>query len=331
MPTPTSSLIDPPITHSDIRRFAEDKVNLPSDIAKERREKVNDLRERLGKWMKDHPDCGLAKSYLSGSLAKGTAIRGHTSSDVDVALYINYDGKREANRQLSNWIAERLRTAYPQMSHDQIEPQEFSVKIKFKGAGVDIDIVPVFYDGDPQDKGWLVSKKTGRLMLTSIPMHLAFIRKRKSTQETHFAQVVRLLKWWAAEQKAKDANFRFKSFMVELICAHLADNGQDFSDYRKSMEAFFNLIVSTGLKKRIAFKDYYPASELPASATGVMEIFDPVNAKNNVASQYTESNRKLIVEATQDALDALNEAHTASTKELAVHNWRIVLGSSFRG
>ena len=244
---------------------------------------------------------------------------------------ITYDGERKANRQLSNWIAERLRNAYPQMSPDQIEPQEFSVKIKFKGADVDVDIVPVFYEGDQQDKGWLVSKKTGRLMLTSIPMPLAFTRKRKDAQPQHFAQIVRLIKWWAAEQKAKDANFRFKSFMVELICAHLAESGQDFSDYRKGMDAFFNYIVSTGLKKRIAFRDYYPASELPASSPDVVQIFDPVNAKNNVASQYTEHHRRLIVDAAQDSLNALNEAHLASTKADAVAMWRVVLGTSFRG
>ncbi len=323
------ALIAAPVEHSTIRQFAEDRVNLPSDVAKERRQKVNDLRERLAKWMKDHPDCGIAKSYLSGSLAKGTALK--TSSDVDVALYINYGGEKKADRKLADWIAERLRKAYPQMKPEQIEPQEYSVKIKYKEAGIDVDIVPVFYEGDPQDKGWLVSKKSGRLMLTSIPMHLAFTRKRKDAQPQHFAQVVRLVKWWAAEQKGADANFRFKSFMVELICAHLADNGQSMADYRVAMEAFFNYIVKTGLKTRIAFKDHYPASELPATLADPIQIFDPVNPKNNVASQYTENNRRLIVTAAQDALDALNEAHTAATKGHAVQMWQVVLGSSFRG
>lgn len=323
------ALIAPPVEHSTIRQFAEDRVNLPADVAKERRQKVNDLRERLAKWMKDHPDCGIAKSYLSGSLAKGTALK--TSSDVDVALYINYGGEKKADRKLADWIAERLRKAYPQMKPEQIEPQEYSVKIKYKEAGIDVDIVPVFYEGDPQDKGWLVSKNSGRLMLTSIPMHLAFTRKRKDAQPQHFAQVVRLVKWWAAEQKGADANFRFKSFMVELICAHLADNGQSMADYRVAMEAFFNYIVKTGLKTRIAFKDHYPASELPATLADPIQIFDPVNPKNNVASQYTENNRRLIVTAAQDALDALNEAHTAATKGHAMQMWQVVLGSSFRG
>ncbi len=322
-------MISPPISHADIKRFAEDRVNLPSDIAKERRQKVNDLRDQMSRYMKEHPDCGIRKSYLSGSLAKGTALR--VSSDVDVALYITYDGEKKFDSNLLNWIAERLRQAHPQMAADQIKPKTYSVGIEYKSAGIEVDVVPVFYDGDPQDKGLLVSQDDGSTLMTSIPMHLEFIRKRKMAQEFHFAQIVRLIKWWAAEQKAKNANFRFKSFMVELICAHLADAGNDFSDYRKGMEAFFNYIVSTGLKKRIAFSDYYRPSELPANSTGVVEIFDPVNPVNNAASQYTEINRKLIVDAAQDALDALNEAHTASTKADAVAMWRVVLGTSFRG
>ena len=217
------------------------------------------------------------------------------------------------------------------MSPEQIEPQEYSVKVTFKGAGVDVDLVPVFYEGDPQDRGWLVSKRTGRLLMTSIPMHLEFIRKRKAACPKHFAQVVRLLKWWSAEQKATDANFRFKSFMVELICAHLADGGLSMTEYPVAMEAFFNYVLTTGLKTRIAFSDYYRTSELPASSVDPIEIFDPVNPRNNVASQYTESDRRLIVIAAQDALDALNEARTAAVKPHAVEMWQVVLGKSFRG
>jgi tRNA nucleotidyltransferase (CCA-adding enzyme) len=329
MPTPPPSLIEPPISHADIRRFAEDRVNLDQDTARDRREKVARLREQLARYMTEHPTCGITKSYLSGSLAKGTALK--TCSDVDVALYITYEGEKKVDAKLLDWIAERLRKAYPQMSADQIKPKTYSVGIEYKTAGIEIDVVPVFYEGDPKDRGLLVSQDNGSTLMTSIPMHLEFIRKRKTAQDKHYAQVVRLTKWWAAEQKAKDANFRLKSFMVELICAHLADYGQDFSDYRKGMEAFFNYIVSTGLKKRIAFKDYYQPSELPTNSTGIVEIFDPVNAKNNVASQYTETNRTLIVDAAQDALDALNEAHTAATKGHAVEMWRVVLGSSFRG
>ena len=329
MSSSATDLISPPISQADVRLFGEERVNLPGDVAKKRREHVRGFRERLDKWIKENPDSGLVKSYLSGSLAKGTALS--VSSDVDVALYIQYEGDRKADRKFVEWIAERIRKAFPQMPPELIEPQEFSVKVTFKGAGVDIDVVPVFYEGDPQDKGWLVSKNSGRLLMTSIPMHLRFIRKRKAAQPLHFAQVVRLLKWWSAEQKGADVNFRLKSFMVELICAHLAESGQGAADYPAAMEAFFNYVLRTGLKTRIAFADYYSASKLPDALNDPVQIFDPVNPNNNVASQYTEDNRRLIVTAAQDALDALNEAHTAATKGHAVEMWRVVLGSSFRG
>ena len=41
MPNPTSTPIDPPIAHADIRRFAEDKVNLLADIGSEATEVVD--------------------------------------------------------------------------------------------------------------------------------------------------------------------------------------------------------------------------------------------------------------------------------------------------
>lgn len=322
-------MIAPPITNTEIRTFAETKVNLPKDEADARREKVNQLREQLQLWVKDNPDCGIVKSYLSGSLAKGTALK--TSSDVDLALYVKYDGERKATPQFINWIADRLRKAYPQMSADQIQPTEFAVTITFKGAGVDIDVVPVFYEDDPHDKGWLVSKRTGELLMTSVPLHLKFIRTRKDAQPTHFAQVVRLLKAWAERHKQANASFRLKSFMIELICAHLADTGTKFDDYPSALAAFFNYILNSQLKARIAFTDFYAKTKLPKPTGKPVEIFDPVNPDNNVTVQYDDNNRRLIVEAAQDALDAINEAHTASTKAHALENWQRVFGPSFRG
>ncbi|MCH8005668.1 MAG: nucleotidyltransferase, partial [Planctomycetes bacterium] len=213
-------MLAPPITHVDLHTFSDEKVNLKKDDADKHRAKVRDLRKRLEKYIKEHPDCGLVKMLLSGSLAKGTALS--KLNDIDVAIYVKEDGAPTAVKDLAGWLAERLRKTYPQMSFDQIVVNEFSVTIKFMGAGLDVDIVPVYYAGLPDDKGHLVSRLTGELVLTSIPLHLKFICKRKNEQSKHFAQVVRLLKWWASELKEADASFRFKSFMIELICADLA-------------------------------------------------------------------------------------------------------------
>ena len=74
------------ITHADIADFAAESVNLSREDAEEYREQVRRLREKLDKYAADHPDYGLIKTLLSGSLAKGTALK--TLNDVDVAFYV---------------------------------------------------------------------------------------------------------------------------------------------------------------------------------------------------------------------------------------------------
>lgn len=135
------------------------------------------------------------------------------------------------------------------------------------------------YTGDPQWRGYLWDRRTGERILTSIPLHLDFIRKRKEKQPTHFSQVMRLLKWWVLQRETDTDNFTLRSFLVELIMAKLADNGADFSDYHTGLENFFVYIQKTGLKERIAFTDNYGASDLPGHTSNPVEIFDPVNPK----------------------------------------------------
>ena len=53
------------VDHSDIVRFAKDKVNLPKDKADEYRGQVRRLREKLEGYLSEHPDFALKKMMLS--------------------------------------------------------------------------------------------------------------------------------------------------------------------------------------------------------------------------------------------------------------------------
>ena len=320
---------EPPITHADIADFASESVNLSREDAADYREQVRRLRENLDKYAADHPDYGLIKTLLSGSLAKGTSLK--TLNDIDVAFYVKAEKTPSSEPDLLNWLAERLRDAYPQMKPDQIKPNNHSVSIKYAVSGLSVDVVPVKYKGDPDDRGYLFTANGGDPVLTSIPLHLAFVRKRKAQQKDHFAQIIRLVKWWVRLQKIKDEGFRLKSFMTEMIVAHLADSGVKMSDYTVALEKVFGYIVKSRLKARIAFTDYYPASKLPGPTGKAMEVFDPVNETNNVAAIYDDSHRQKIVNAAQDALEAISEARYATTRGRAIERWQEVLGPSFRG
>jgi predicted nucleotidyltransferase len=242
------------VDHADIARFAAERVNLPKDKADEYRAQVRRLRERLESYLAEHPDFTLKKI----SLAKGTALR--SLNDIDVAAYISGADAPKEVRALLEYLAERLRKAFPNFSPDQVKPQTYSVTVSFKGSGLDVDVVPILYDGDPAWYGNLVSQDDGSLLKTNIPFHLEFTAKRKKAQETHFAQVARLVKFWTRKIKSEQNGFRFKSFMVELVLAHLADGGADLSDYPESLQAFFTYIAKSNFRERIVFGDYYKPS-----------------------------------------------------------------------
>src|SRR5215831_14215787 len=135
------------VDHSDIVRFAEDKVNLPKDKADEYRAQARRLRERLETYLAEHPDFSLKKMLLSGSLAKGTALR--SLNDIDVACYISDADAPKDIASLLNYLAERLRKAFPNFSPDQMKPQTYSVTVSFHNTKLNINVVPILYSGDP--------------------------------------------------------------------------------------------------------------------------------------------------------------------------------------
>ncbi len=323
----TFDFLAPEISQTDIAAFAADKVNLRSERANQYREQVRNLRDHLDRYISEHPDMGLAKMILSGSLAKRTALR--TINDIDVGLYVKGESAPHDLGKLLEWLAGRLRTTYHQISPENIYVDGPCVVISFSGTGLDVDIAPILYEGDPQWRGYLFDRFSGAKVLTSIPLHIDFLRKRKSAQPEHFVQVIRLMKWWIREREKDTQGFAMRSFLVELIAAKLADNGCKFADYHTGLEHFFLYVQKTGLKERIAFRDNYPASALPTNSTGVVEIFDPVNAENNVASNVTETTRRTFVELAEKALDALSYARTCQTKGDALECWREVMGATF--
>jgi hypothetical protein len=315
------------VSHDEIAAFAQDRVNLPKEKAEEYRAQARRLRERLEAYLSEHPNFTLTKMLLSGSLAKGTALR--SLNDIDIACYIKGADAPKNVQALLDYLAERLRKAFPNFSPDQVQPQTYSVTVSFRGTGLDVDVVPILYGSDPQWYGNLVSQDDGSFLKTSIPLHLEFAAKRKRAQERHFTQIVRLVKFWARRMKQERDSFRFKSFLIEMILSKLCDDGLDFSDYPEALQHFFTYVARTNFRERIVFSDYYAASSA-GKFSETVQIIDPVNAANNVARLYTAAHADAIVDAAIDAGDAIDAALAAPNKQLTVAYWQKVFGSSFQ-
>lgn len=314
------------VNNADIKRFAEQRVNLRKEDADDLRQQAGRLAQKLTNYISDHPHFELRRLMLSGSLAKGTALK--SISDVDMACYVSSEVAPHSTRELIEWLVVRLRTAFPNFTPDQVYPKEYSIGVRFLTTGNEIDIVPILYSGDSDWRGNLVSKDTGEKLMTSIPLHLEFVRKRKQANNIHYAQLVRLLKFWCNLRKAEDENFRCKSFMIELIIAHLADRGMVLNDYPNALANIFAFIGSDEFKTTIAFSDYYDPQTCEASLQPV-RVWDPVNNKNNVAKLYNLENKSKIVDAAMDAGDAVDSALRAVTKSEAVRYWQKVFGPTF--
>lgn len=313
-----------------VASFARERVNLPSEEAKAHREQVNRLRDRLAAKIADHPDYGLVKSLHAGSVAKGTALK--NVNDLDLAVYIKAGQAPKDDAQLVPWLAERLFEATTNMDRSQFEEQTHCVTVQYRGSGLNVDVVPVLYEGEPNDVGYLIKKYTGDRLRTSTRQHLDFIARRRKAYGPEFLELIRLTKWWKRQVQARtDPDFKFKSFMIELIWAHVADRGAVLTDYPRALEAFFEWIITTGLEQQMTFSDYVTASELPARGSSAIEVLDPVNPANNVASRYDRQGRAAIVDAAAAAYDALTDARFATTKGRAVDDWQEVLGPTFRG
>jgi tRNA nucleotidyltransferase (CCA-adding enzyme) len=320
----------PIVNHAALQIFADDRVNLPKTEVDKYRAQVQRLRDHLQRVIDQHEHYKLIKTLHSGSVRKGTALR--NVSDMDVAAYLDALQVPEGNEnKLISELAAILRSAYGNTkAADDFEEQAHSVKVHFHGSGLDVDVAPVIYAGLADDRGDLITKD-GLRVETSIKVHLEFIRARKQKYGKGYAQLIRFLKYWAREQKrTRGDDFRCKSFLLELIVAHLADGGMSLTDYPSALESTLAWIVQTGLTKRIWFEDYYDEADIAGSSDPI-QIYDPVNPSNNVCKTYTTTHRSELVEAAADALDAVTAARYGTTKAYANECWQRVFGPTFRG
>lgn len=202
----------------------------------------------------------------AGSVAKGTGLR--TVDDLDVAVYVRRAAMPAGDdRVLVGWLADRLDEANPNMGRDQFIEQRHTVKIEFRGSGLDVDVVPVLYDGAEDDRGDLINRRTGERVETSVSLHLQFIRARKKKYGQEYAELIRLTKWWTRQAARNNPDLRLKSFIIELIWAHLADEGTNLSDYTEALESFFVHLVKR-LGQPIMFADFGPLPILHRDVDG---------------------------------------------------------------
>lgn len=311
-----------PLTNTQLRNYDSTVLRLPADRRKEYHAQVDRLVANLSKHIKDRTDIKITKVVKAGSFAKYTILRKTADDpiDADVVFYIcGKSSDQETLGSLNDLIYQALVSVYPTKSVEDFEIQRRAAKVKFKGTGLSVDIVPVIEDLSRLGYGWQYDTSDGSKVLTCAPCAIKFVRDRKDI-DPDFRTLVRMAKRWRNYAEL----FHLKSFVIELIMAHvLATYGRE-GTVEERFRRFLWYIASSGLKEKLQF----PENTAPISEfANPVVILDPVSSLNNAASRITETERLEIVTAAKEAWEA---AHFASAEDDNNNAWKDIFGPGFK-
>lgn len=309
------------LSNTQLRYYDSNVLRLPADKRKEYHAQVDRLITELCKSVRDKTEIKITKVVKAGSFAKYTILRKTVSDpvDVDVVFYIaGRDVTKETLDSLSATIYDLLIKIYPTKSVEDFEIQRKAATVKFVGSGLSVDIVPVIEDAARPGYGWQYDIHDGSKIQTCAPCQIQFVRDRKN-QDGDFRTLVRMAKKWRNYVEVKP----LKSFAIELIMAHVLATQGKAGSIEQRFRNFLLYIAQSGLKEQISF----PENTAPfGSFSDPVVILDPVYSLNNVTSRISETERKEIAAAAQDAWETANFALVENDNGV----WKELFGPGFK-
>lgn len=292
------------------------------------RNQVNSLIEDLEKYITSDTSTGIkvTRAIIAGSWKKGTILRatGENPIDIDLVLYVEgEDNLQDDLERLHDLIVDYLKKIYPTkdiLRDVDASGKTKSIKIKFIGTGLEVDIVPVVPMKNPKEYVWQPQRGGGGKYITSVNKQLDFASKYKN-QNSSYTAIVRALKWW---RNYKELD-HLSSFVIELIVSYIENTKGVETNIEEGIIRFFKL-VSDPTFPTISFKEAINSLPTPIPK---FYVADPTNNENNAAKKIDEVNWDEIKKDADNAFEALNIAQSKNYEGDTIEEWKFVFGSSF--
>lgn len=292
------------------------------------RTQVSNLQEDLEKYITSDTSTGIkvTRAIIAGSWKKGTILRatGENPIDIDLILYVEGEVNLQDDlEKLHDLIIEYLKKIYPNKDiRRDVDAQgkTKSIKIKFIGTGLEVDIVPVVPIENPKEYVWQPQRGGGGKYITSVTKQLEFSANYRS-QNPSYTGIIRALKWW---RNYKELD-QLSSYVIELIVAYLETNKGVETNIEEGIIRFFKF-VSDPTFPTINFKN--AINTLPAPIPKFY-VADPTNNVNNAAKKLNDINWDEIKKEALDAFEALNIAQSKNFEGDTIEEWKFVFSSSF--
>jgi hypothetical protein len=316
------------LTNTQLQNFIS-RIKLKGENMPTYRTQITNLIADLEKHISSDMSTGIkvTRAIIAGSWKKGTILRrtGENPIDIDLVLYVEgEDNLQDDLERLHNLIVEYLKKIYP--TKDIVRDVDAtgktkSIKIKFIGTGLEVDIVPVVPMKSPKDYVWQPQRGGGGVKyVTSITKQLDCASKHRS-QNGSYTAVVRAIKWW---RNYKELD-QLSSFVIELVVSYLEDSKGIESNIEEGVIRFFKF-VSDPTFPTISFKN--ALNELP-NPVPKFYVADPTNNENNAAKKINEINWDEIKKEADTAFEALNIAQSKNYEGDTIEEWKFIFGSSF--
>lgn len=315
------------LTNSQLQNFIS-RIKLKRENMTTYRNQVNSLIEDLEKYITSDTSTGIkvTRAIIAGSWKKGTILRatGENPIDIDLVLYVEgEDNLQDDLERLHDLIVDYLKKIYPTkdiLRDVDASGKTKSIKIKFIGTGLEVDIVPVVPMKNPKEYVWQPQRGGGGKYITSVNKQLDFASKYKN-QNSSYTAIVRALKWW---RNYKELD-HLSSFVIELIVSYIENTKGVETNIEEGIIRFFKL-VSDPTFLTISFKEAINSLPTPIPK---FYVADPTNNENNAAKKIDEVNWDEIKKDADNAFEALNIAQSKNYEGDTIEEWKFVFGSSF--
>ncbi|MBL0048153.1 MAG: nucleotidyltransferase [Bacteroidetes bacterium] len=323
------------LTNTQLQNFIG-RIKLKQEDMPKYRDQINNLRSKLETKIKEDKRTGMkvTKFILAGSWKKGTILKptGEHPIDVDLVLYVEGDESlKDDLKKLHDFVVQYLEEIYPtkDIKRDvDAEGNTKSIKIKFTGTGLELDIVPVVPMTTPKEYVWQPQRGGGgKRYVTSVTKQLEFSQERK-VKNASYTSIVRAIKWWKnyKELKPIDDESGLSSFVIELIVSHLEIEEKVESEIEAGIIRFFRFVSDPNFPV-LKFKN--AINSVPASFDTPIYAADPTNNENNAAKKLDKTVWKEVISEAKDAFDSLFIAQAKPGEGETIEEWKHVFGPTF--
>lgn len=321
------------LDNNTLRPFIN-KIRLRPGNMSKYRDQINNLKKKLEDKIKNDESNGLkvTKYLLAGSWRKHTILRptGDHPIDIDLVLYVSGDDNIQNDlKKLHDFIVNYLKEIYPQKDIERdvdAEGNTKSIKIRFSGSGLEVDIVPVVPIDNPINYVWQPQRGGGGKYITSVENHLNFSNSLRKNNPS-YTSIVRALKWWKNynELKPYEDEPGISSFSIELIVAYLDATKGVETDIEEGIIRFFQFLSESNFPE-ISFVQ--AINKIPSYNTPIY-VADDTNNENNSAKKIDKGKWDEIIEKAGDAFDSLNIAQSRNNEDATIDEWKRVFGPTF--